>query len=32
MDSIVKIKPKEDFLLIRMEYSRTAKNIGINYR
>jgi len=31
MHSIVKITPKEDILPIRMEYSKTAKNIGINY-
>jgi len=31
MHSIVKVKPKEDILPVRMEYSKTAKNIGINY-
>jgi len=31
MFSIVKIKPKDDVLPVRMEYSKTAKNIGINY-
>jgi hypothetical protein len=31
MLSIVKIKPKDDILPVRMEYSKTAKNIGINY-
>jgi len=31
MHSIVKVKPKDDILPVRMEYSRTAKNIGINY-
>jgi len=31
MHSIVKEKPKEDILPIRMEYSNTAKNISINY-
>ena len=31
MQSIVKIKPKDDILPVRMEYSNIAKNIGINY-
>ncbi|MGP6207903.1 hypothetical protein ACNF42_07760 [Cuniculiplasma sp. SKW3] len=31
MHSIAKIKPNEDILPVRMEYSKTAKNIGINY-
>ena len=31
MHSIIKTKPDEDILPIRMEYSRIAKNIGINY-
>jgi hypothetical protein len=31
MHSILKIKPKDDILPIRMEYSKQSKNIGINY-
>jgi hypothetical protein len=31
MHSIVKIKPNEDILPVRMEYSKLSKNIGINY-
>lgn len=31
MHSIVKIKPDNDILPIRMEYTKLAKNIGINY-
>ena len=31
MHSIVKIRPNEDVLPVRMEYSKIAKNIGINY-
>jgi len=31
MHSIVKIRPKDDILPVRMEYSNTVKNIGINY-
>ena len=31
MHSIVKVRPKDDILPVRMEYSKTAKNIGINY-
>ena len=31
MRSIVKIRPDNDILPVRAEYSRTAKNIGINY-
>jgi hypothetical protein len=31
MHSIVKVKPDDDILPIRAEYSKTAKNIGINY-
>jgi len=31
MHSIIKIRPKEDILPIRMEYSKQSKNIGINY-
>jgi len=31
MHSIVKVKPKDDILPVRMEYSKKAKNIGINY-
>ena len=31
MHSIVKIRPNEDILPVRMEYSNIAKNIGINY-
>ena len=31
MHSIVKIKPDDDILPIRAEYSKEAKNIGINY-
>jgi len=31
MHSIVKIKPNDDILPIRMEYANIAKNIGINY-
>ena len=29
--SIVKIKPNDDLLPVRAEYTKTAKNIGINY-
>ncbi|MBD6956391.1 MAG: hypothetical protein F9Y92_07145 [Thermoplasmatales archaeon] len=31
MHSIVRIRPNEDILPVRMEYSKIAKNIGINY-
>ncbi len=31
MHSIVKIRPNDDILSVRMEYSNVAKNIGINY-
>jgi hypothetical protein len=31
MHSIVKILPKDDILPVRMEYTKTVKNIGINY-
>ena len=31
MHSIVKIRPNEDVLPVRMEYPKIAKNIGINY-
>ena len=31
MHSIVKIRPDDDILPVRMEYSKIAKNIGINY-
>ena len=31
MHSIVKSKPKDDILPVRMEYSKIARNIGINY-
>ena len=31
MHSIVKIRPNDDILPVRMEYSKVAKNIGINY-
>jgi len=31
MHSIVKIRPNDDVLPLRMEYSKIAKNIGINY-
>jgi len=31
MHSIVKIRPKDDILPLRMEYSKTAKNISTNY-
>jgi hypothetical protein len=31
MHSIVKIRPKEDVLPVRTEYTKTVKNIGINY-
>jgi len=31
MHSIVKITPEDDILLVRMEYSKSAKNIGVNY-
>jgi hypothetical protein len=31
MHSIVKIRPKEDILPVRTEYTKTVKNIGINY-
>jgi len=31
MHSLIKIKPDNDILPIRMEYSKQSKNIGINY-
>ena len=31
MHSIIKIRPDDDILPVRMEYSKIAKNIGINY-
>ena len=31
MHSIIKIRPDNDILPVRMEYSKIAKNIGINY-
>ena len=31
MHSIVRIRPNDDILPVRMEYSNIAKNIGINY-
>jgi len=31
MHSIVRIKPNDDLLPVRAEYTKTAKNIGINY-
>jgi hypothetical protein len=31
MHSIVKVRPKDDILPVRMEYSGAVKNIGINY-
>ena len=31
MHSIVRIRPNDDILPVRMEYSKIAKNIGINY-
>ena len=31
MHSIVKVRPSDDILPVRMEYSKIAKNIGVNY-
>ena len=31
MHSIIQIRPNDDILPVRMEYSKEAKNIGINY-